>query len=303
MAIALVGLYLVSRKLGTVLFLPLVIGSVVVSVGIIIQGVIAPGVLTGGLVFERNYEISAAYVLLGAALYRGRWHIPIIALSLVAVFISGAPEGILAFAFLGVVAVIKRDWGKRLLFAVVPLVIIAAVWFGLGWGQQLYNYSVRVAQGQTIVHGGIPENSTDFIAPDTTGLIEVDTSAFWWRVTVIRNALNSLKPLGEGYNLTEFTTKTVHNVPLIIVQQLGYPGILAGLAWLFVSLWMLIKTGNKYLWVLILAFSLFDHAMWDQLGLVWWLAAGTSTVNGGSKWLSRQSASTTNGGQGLSVRG
>ncbi len=298
MAVAMVGLYLASPQLGTAVFVPLAIGSVIASVGIIVQGVIAPGTLTGGLVFERNYEISAAYVLLGAALYRGRWQMPIIALSLVTVFISGAPEGILAICALGVVVIIRRDWGKRLLLAVTPFVVVVVVWFGLGWGQQLYDYAFRVVQGQTIVHGGVPENSAGFLTEDNTDLIAVDNTAVEWRLTVARYALQNLKPLGDGYNLTAFTTKTVHNVPLIIVQQLGYPGILAGLAWLVVSLWMLIKTEHKYLWAIILAYSLFDHSMWDQLGAIWWLAAGTSMAYGGSKWLFRQ-GSTTGGGRGL----
>jgi hypothetical protein len=64
----------------------------------------------------------------------------------------------------------------------------------------------------------------------------------------------------------------------VLVQQLGWPGVLAGMAWLWVSIWCLVKTKWKYLFALIFALSVFDHFIWTQLNSIWWLAVGVSTA-------------------------
>jgi len=84
--------------------------------------------------------------------------------------------------------------------------------------------------------------------------------------------------LGDGYNLTAYTVHTVHQVPIVIVQQLGWPGVVASLAWLWVVVWCLVKTRWKYAFTLILALSVFDHYVWSQLAPLFPALIGASTA-------------------------
>jgi hypothetical protein len=109
-----------------------------------------------------------------------------------------------------------------------------------------------------------------------------DSYGMGQRIRIIREAAENFKPFGDGYMVTEFKHNTVHNVPLIIIQQLGIPGIIAALAWLWISFYCLFKTKYKYVWIIILALSVFDHYIWTQLTPWWWVAIGITTVNNGN---------------------
>jgi len=263
MGLSLFSLYLVARVLGKDMFLPLAVGAGIASVGVIIHGVVYSGEVTGGFVFERNYDIVVGYVLLGMALFIHRYQWVLACLALVAMFMTGSPEAIFVIGVMAIAVMARRDWGKRLVLVVAPLVIIGILFFSLGYGQQLYSYTFSVAELEPTM-----EISGEGI------------SAVGYRFEVIKEAMTSLKPLGEGYILTDFSrVRNVHNVPLVLVQQLGYPGILAGGAWLFVSFYCLIKTRYKYVWVLVLALSVFDHFVWTQLAPWWWAIIGVSTAS------------------------
>ncbi len=260
MGISMFSIYLVSRKLGKDIFIPLAIGAAIASLGVIISQVINPGVLTGGLVFEYNYDIVVGYVLLGAILFIKRYQWVLATLALVSMFLSGSPEGVFAVATLGVVVLWRQDWGIKLAVVAIPLVLFGVIYFSLGYGTELYSYTAHVAT----------------MKPTVAGI----QSALVYRYEVIRVALANIAPLGDGYNVTAFYKGIVHNVPLIIVQQLGWPGILAGLAWVWVSFWCFFKTKWKYAWALVLALSVFDHYIWTQLAPLWWVIVGVSTSGG-----------------------
>ena len=284
MGISLFALYVSARVLGKAMFLPLAIGAGIASLGVIAYGIAFPGSVTGGFVFEQNYDIVVGFVLLGTALFAHRYQWILASLALVAMFLTGSPEGVFVTGVLGAVVIARRDWGKRLVFAMMPLVLVIGLWFGLGYGQTLYGYVTQVATGKPTMSEPVT-HAPDYIhttatTPDETADIE-NNSALGYRLVVIKHALTNIRPLGEGYNLTEFSkSPNVHNVPLVIVQQLGWPGILAGLAWLWVAIWCLVKTKWKYAWVLILSLSVFDHFIFTQLGPWFWAIAGASTVGG-----------------------
>ncbi len=264
MGLALFALYLCGRVLGKDMFLPLAVGAVVASLGVIAHQVVYPGAITGGFVFESNYDVVVGYVLLGTALWIHKWQWILVGLALVSILMTGSPEGIFALGVVGVAVLVRRDWGRRLAIVLALVAIVVVVGLALGYGQTLYSYAGKVIAGETA---------------SPYGEIGVPRNAIGYRLQVAQEALTHIKPLGEGYNLTDFDKyPIVHNVPLVIVQQLGYPGILAGLAWLFVSIWCLVKTKWKYLFVLIFALSVFDHFIFTQLGVVWWLAAGVATA-------------------------
>ena len=268
MGVSLFALYMVSRVLGKDMFLPLAIGAAVASVGVIIQGIIAPGVVTGGLLFERNYDIVVGFVLLGTALFIHRHQWILASLALVAMFMSGSPEAVFALGFLGIAVLVRRDWSKKALIVLAPAVLAAVLLFSLGHGYGLIRYPLFIL-GQEVAA------VSDEPLHDSGG-----TTPIGRKLAVAREAMADIKPLGDGYSVTAFTHETVHNVPLVIVQQLGWPGIVAALAWLWVSVWCLVKTRWKYVWVLILALSVFDHYTWTQLGPFWWAIIGASTATG-----------------------
>jgi len=266
----------VIASLGKAMFLPLAVGAVIASLGVIAHQVVHPGVITGGFVFEGNYDIVVGYVLLGAALFIHRWQWVLAGLALVAVLLTGSPEGLFALGVVGIIVLVRRDWGKRLVVVLAPVAVIVVMGLVSGYGQHLYDYAGKVASGEVASPYG------DKGAP---------VNAIEYRLQVIGDALSDIKPLGEGYNLTNFSrSPNIHNVPLVIVQQLGYPGILAGLAWLWVSIWCLAKTRWKYAWTLILALSVFDHFIFTQLTPYFWVLVGVSTApdNIKSDWLFRR---------------
>jgi len=264
MGMALFALYLTGRILGKAVFLPLAIGAAIASLGVIIHAILYPGVITGGFVFESNYDVVVGYVLLGAALCTHKWQWILAGLALVAILLTGSPEGLFALGVLGVVVLARRDWGRRLAIVVAPVLVIVVLGILLGYGGTLYSYAGKIVGGETASPYG--DEGTPVKAVE-------------YRIHVAADAMTHIKPLGEGYNLTDFSrSPNVHNVPLVLVQQLGYPGILAGLAWLWVSIWCLVKTRWKYVWILVLALSVFDHFIWSQLSPLWWMIIGVSTA-------------------------
>jgi len=263
MGVFLLGLYFVARILGKQIFLPVAVGVGIASLGIITYAVWNPSVVSGGFVFEKNYAIATSYILLGLAMFRYRYWWALGGLSVIALFLSGSPYAVYALCVVGLVAVIRRDWTKRAVAILGCACILIGSSFYSGYGERLYTYTWHIIQTATV------------------GANHIDSCyVFSNRWDDIKSALTNLKPLGEGYNLTAFTTKTVHNVPLVIVQQLGWFGILASMAWLWVSVWCLIKTKWKYAWTLILALSVFDHSVWTQLAPWWWALAGVSCREG-----------------------
>lgn len=270
MGVALFSLYIVGRVLGKDMFLPLAIGAAIASVGVIVYALIYRGQISGGFVFEKNYDIVVGYVLLGIALFVHKRQPILAGLALAAMFLTGSPEALLPLGVVAIAMLIRKDWSRKLVRALVPLGIVVVVWFGLGWGWQLYDYAWGVIKG-------VPSIPSD--SDTSTGNTPV-YNPLEYRLVMIKDAIRNLKPFGTGYVLTWVSNvKNVHNVPLVAVQQLGYPGIIAALAWLWVTVYCFIKTKWKYVWLLIISLSVFDHFIWTQLGLWWWMIVGVTTAS------------------------
>jgi hypothetical protein len=268
MGLALFALYLCGRVLGKDMFLPLAVGAAVASLGVIAHQVVYPGVITGGFVFEGNYDIIVGYALLGTALWVHKWQWILAGLALVAILLTGSPEGIFAIGVIGVAVLWRRDWGRRLAIVGAAVAVVLIIGLVSGYGLTLYGYAGKVASGEPASPYG--ENYDKGEPRDAIG----------YRIEVIRDAMTHIQPLGEGYNLTDFSrSPNVHNVPLVLVQQLGWPGILAGMAWLWVSVWCLVKTRWKYVWTLVLALSLWDHYVFTQLAPLWPAIVGASMAS------------------------
>ena len=262
-SVALIATYLVSRKLGKDIIYPLAIGVAIASLGVFLArifGVWQDGnayQLTGGLIFENNYDIIAGYVLLGMAVFIHRWRWILASLSIAALVATGSPEALFALAVLAVAILIRRDWSKKIIVVCVLLLVGVILAVGLGYWDSTYTYVKSVITFETTVR---------------------EASAIQYRIDTIVEAMQNIKPLGTGYNLTNYDKTIVHNVPLIIIQQLGYFGVIAALAWLWVSIYCLVKTRLKYVWLIILSLALFDHYIWTQMAMWWWVVVGISTA-------------------------
>jgi len=267
-ALGLLAVYFVSRILGRDIFLPLAVGAVGASLGVIAYQAWFPGVASGGFIFGGNYNIATGCILLGAALFfrRGQWLL--VWLGVIALFLSGSAEAVFTIGVVGLVVLFRRDWSRRLGIVLGSLVIVGVIFFGSGIGLQAYQRtSWAVAEVAPGLHIDVPEYYGP-LDPPLAG-----------RLLVIKEAMTNIKPLGTGLDLIDCKPgQTVHNVPLIIVQQLGWPGILAALAWLWVSIWCLVKTRLKYVWALILSLCVFDHFIWTHLAPVWWMVVGVSSI-------------------------
>ena len=266
MGAVLFALYLAARILGRELFYPLAVGAAIGSLGIILHHAVYPGVSTGGFIFEFNFDIATGYILLGAALFVHRWRWQLASLAIVALLMSGAPEAVFTLGVVGLFGLFRKDWSRKVVPVAVVLVLLLIAGLATGLLQGAYSY-VRDSITQTpTAHYTSPDGEHRLVSP----------LAIRW--LVIRDAMTNIRPLGEGYGLTNFTPHTVHNVPLIIIQQLGWPGVLAALAWLWVTIRCLRKTRWKYAWVAIIALSIFDHFLWTQLAPVFWILVGASTI-------------------------
>jgi hypothetical protein len=262
MGCGLFSLYLASRVLGLRIFYPIAIGCAVASFGVFISAILNPGNLTGGLLFEYNYDVVVGYVLLGAACFIHKARIQLSILAVTAIMLTGSPEGIFAIVAIGICLFIRRDWNKKLLFVVCfGIVLLIALSF-----TGLFNYSKSIINNEI----NIAQSSEEEFG---------DRSAIGYRLWIIEKEMRDIQPFGKGYSITDFTHNPVHNVPLIIVQQLGYPGIIAGIAWLFVCFYCLVKTKWKYAWTLVIALCFFDHFMWTQLAPMIWVIAGVSSTS------------------------
>jgi len=266
MGIVLFVLYLSARILGKKLFYPLAAGVAIGSLGIIAYQVVHPGAATGGFVFEANFDIATGYILLGASLFIHRWRWQLASLAIVALLASGAPEAVFALGVIALFGLFRKDWSKKLVPITAVLVLLLVVGFATGLMQNVYSYVRDSLTQEPTAYYTNPEGTVELVSP----------LAVRW--LVIRDAMTSIRPLGIGYGLTNFRPTTVHNVPLIIVQQLGWPGILAALAWLWVTIWCLRKTRWKYAWVAVIALSVFDHYIWTQLAPIFWLLVGVSVA-------------------------
>ncbi len=89
----------------------------------------------------------------------------------------------------------------------------------------------------------------------------------------------------HGYKLTpapdaelgeQSDRRPVHNTPLHITDQIGP---MAGIAWLWVSVFCLVKTRWKYFWAAVLVTSILDYYIWTQFAPWWWVLAGASIAD------------------------
>ncbi len=297
--VILFGGYITARILKEDMIAPFAFMVVIESVSCVWAGLTHAGIRTGGIVGPTNYDMASGFLILGVlfSLKRHQWWLT--AVALVGLAFAGAEEAMVAGAVLTLALVIRRDWSKKILLpvgvGVVGVILLLTTNIGTGLydtAEKRINELVIMAQGGENDHGitrpfgeGSVEYPREFITVENENefLIQYDyeweetlDNIFWWRWTQYKHAFNQFSWFGNGYTITEFSLYTVHNVPFLIVDQVGP---FASLAWLFVVGYCLIKTRWKYAWLAVISLSLFDHYLWTQVAPWVWVLVGVSTVS------------------------
>lgn len=295
-ALYLFAFYLVARRLGTDVLKPFTAGVIIASIGCIAYGLVYQGVKTGGIISPTNYDMAAGFLCFGVLVssLQSRWWLS--AVALVGLFFTGADEALFIVGVLGLVILIRRDLSKKLSLPAVTLAITVVICTPLGITQSLYFPAVeKVAATKEAVEDTRVGHALDKIVPDAITnpisnfltpkakatserteskgeILDEATNQRWltyWRIPEI-------KPLGYGYNINFMYRGIPHNVPLIIVHQIG---IIPALAWLWVTGYCFIKTKWKYAWAGVMAMCVFDHYIWTMAAPWWWALVGVSTAS------------------------
>ena len=262
MGVAFFGVYVISRIMKEAVFYMLAPFVVVGSISVIISGLVSPGQYTGG--FITNYCASAGYLIFGALVYQGKWRLPLILIAGVGLFFIGALEAVFIIGVVGLAVIIRRDFSRKFIYGGIAVVVIIGIWLGLGYLAPLYEGNNNIAIFRDLVTGQIPLNYDTMVAL-TTG-----------RWTVIVDAVKEMSFIGHGYSQSTVGGGIVHNMPLIIMHQIGP---LAALAWVFVTIHCTVKTRWKYIWMAVIAMGVFDHYLWTQMSPWWWALVGATTMS------------------------
>jgi len=174
----------------------------------------------------------------------------------------------IAMALLAVAVVWKRDYSISLASVVVVVVLALMASYAL-------NIHERTEQ---VIRDGL---GMDIVTTEN------DTGWGNGRLPAYKTAVSSISFFGHGYALFEtertitpegdetWTVPTVHNVPLIIVDQIG---IIPAIMWLFITLYCLVRTSWKYAFVCVLGLCVFDHFIWTIFAPFWWVLVGVATT-------------------------
>jgi len=287
MGLVLFAVYLASRWLGQDIFKVFTVAVIVECAIVIFQGIAHPGIRTGGIyggsvdVDFGNYAMALRLLVFGflASTHirpRRRWllFIPVI----IALYFTGAEEALLVGIILGIAVCIRRDIGRRLLVIPVGIILLFVVTLPFGIPQELYKrFPDRVGAIEQSVKTNDENNGVLVVEIEYNNLYESLNFASGRRLEIYKRVIENIEPFGHGYYVTEFggiEKRIPHNVPLIIVDQVGP---LAAVAWLWVTGFMVVKTRWKYLFIGILAMSILDHAIWTQAAPWWWAAVGIAS--------------------------
>lgn len=247
--------------------------TIISAAGMVIWGIMNPGIKSGGYaVSPTNYDIIVGVLVVGTLLSPSKHRWWLAAVAGVGLFFTGADEGLFVSAVLVAATILAmdwRDWGWRKLVPVIAVTATAVVCIVPGITTSLYAPAInKIEMAMAALTGD------ELSASESRQLI---LEATGYRV----NGNWELDKVGffgqEAYTLFEFYDDIPHNIALIATKQAGIP---AALAWLWVSGWLLKKnwrTGNRYLFMALLALGVFDHFVWNQMGAWWWIAVGASS--------------------------
>jgi hypothetical protein len=285
-AVVFFGVYLACRIFGEKVFRPFAIAVVIETSSVVVNSLILHyGIHNGGLASFTDYNVAIALLLFGAivSIFYKQWII--VAIASVGIFFTGAEEGIFALAIISLVILIRRDFSKRILLLVGLVVIIVILGITpFSYTRDLYAQPIDKIS-ELITHKHNKQSvEVSVAAPKYIGVSSPNSYnnkldyILNGRLNMMEKALDNLKPLGSGYvmNPVDPIDNAIYNVPLVIVQQVG---VLAGIAWVFVTILCLVKAKWKYVFIALIALSCFDNFIFCQLGAWWFCLVGISTTS------------------------
>lgn len=267
MGVLLFGMYCIGRQAGRDVLTPFKWAIVAILAVLYVNAFLHPGIRTGGFYggFEGavagNYAMAIRLLIFGGLTMVGTNQWKWVAAIAAGVFVTGGEEGLLIAAILGIAMLVRRDISRKVLLPVGVFAGLVLVLWPMGIPQMLYSHLPGRMDALT------GQNAIEERLDGFSGV----------RFSTYVDAIENVKPLGNGYYMTDFATGgNVHSVPLMIMDQIG-PG--AAIAWLWVTLFILVKSRWRYMFIGILAMSLLDHALWTQAAPWWWVVVGVASTS------------------------
>lgn len=279
--------YLYSKKYGEQTLNTFFYPVIIVSISVIIYAFTDRfGERTGGLLSPTNYDILAGFLVFGTLCYTGKHKWILVLFSLLAIYFSGSAEALIALCLLVPVMIYKKDFSKKIfiiLAIVVPIILLNTflgskndMWYG--------TYRDIIDNPFTAKDGSINMNYNDYVdeVKNKQYSDKYDVNGSWiYRKQSFEEAFQRISILGNGFQVFPDTPcptspKIVHNVPLVILDQIG---IIAFLSWIWITLYCLIKTKWRYAWIGFLSVCIFDHYMFTSLCFYWWILVAVSLTN------------------------
>jgi len=253
----LVGVYLVSTRIGKAAFVPAGMVATLGGIVLIAQNLIVGA--KGGAFFTAtipntgpNYNIAIGAILLGAILWQSKWQWLAATLAAMAVIVSGTEEGLIALGLLIIVMIIRQDWSSKTIITIMAMgttTLIVILLYPQLWQELLDKFSAASNSNYgDALHG---------------------------RLEAYKFAIRDISLLGHGYNPFRANYDSIHSMPLIALQQTGIIGL--GL-WLWVIGYGIFKTRMKYAFTIVLGLSLFDNYLWTYIAAYTWAIAGAAST-------------------------
>lgn len=277
--VCLFAMYLASRILGKDILLAFIPFVIIQAVSCIGYAIAIPGQKIGGLITSpapalymgtANYDIATGFLVFGSVVAIFSKQYLLVSLAVLAMFLTGSEEAVFVLAVMLIVILARRDWSKRMLYPVATLAVVLIICTPPGITQLLYGQTL-----QKVVDISSLWNQP-VAASETVPVYDQVNTALTNRLDYYKMAITTVTPLGHGYEPGLAETHTVHNVPLLIIYQIGP---VAAVAWLWIMGYGLWKTRWKYAFTAILALSVFDHYIWTQLAPYWWVLVGVASTS------------------------
>lgn len=288
-------LYHVGKYYGMKIFIPFAIFSIIESLSVIIMAIteVNPHIRNGGLISLYNYSLAKSFIIIGiiTGLYfikNTKYKSLFLTINLLGLIFTGSPEVLVIIPFVGLWFIYKKDFSKELVYGLFIVIIITTLWFTVGHGQKEYN---RVSEVTTFALNG------DMLKTESwdNNVTEDEYSWGLGRLPLYKHSIQNISFFGNGYhiyskNISNETAEKieysmVHNVPLVIVDQIG---LIPALAWCYLIGYCLIKYKYKVLWLAVIGLGLFNHTTWTIYAVYVWVLIGITTNYEGLEYVFRQ---------------
>lgn len=277
-----ISMLIIGRRYGICICWGLAALAIIQSISVIIVALFfsdwdtGSGIRNGGLIDQSNYALGQAVIVIG--LITGvyliksiRWNVCFVYMCVLGLLFTGSPEAFVFLVIACLYAIYHLKLTRTILAGAGIVIIIFAAWMVYGPGMKQYE---RLGEVTTLVTSGDIANSSTW----DDNVIEDRYSWGDARLPLYKQAIEDISMFGHGYAIYNAQTyhKKVHNVPLVVADQIG---LIPALAWLGVTLYCLFRTKYKLLWIGIIVLGLFNHTTWTVFAPYWWLAVGI-TIGG-----------------------